>query len=156
MALLCMWRFWLLGALLTQSAALSLGYAQVAPPRFEVRSDIVSAAGGSLHLGAGFDAPLGLYVRGGLVASHAAVRWRSSDAAQARLDGVLSFHLDPFREEPRGLYGFAGVGAVLRDGEWLPVMVVGAGVEFHTSRRRSWSVEGGLGGGWRLGAILRP
>ena len=150
------WGFCLLWALLPHGAALSSSYGQGAPARFGVRSDVVNAVGSSLHLGVAFDAPLGLYVRGGLVASHATARWRSSDVAKVRVDGVLSFHLDPFQEERRGLYGFAGVGAVRRRGEWSPVMVIGAGVEFYAGHRRSWSVEGGLGAGWRLGAIFRP
>jgi hypothetical protein len=129
-------------------------FAQGVRPRLEVRTDWIAGAATSLQFGIGAVAPLGIYTRAGVVAS-STVGWRALGNSAARLDAVLRFHLDPFREERWGLYGIAGAGGVRGGDGWSAVIVVGAGLELPGRGRRVWAVEGGLGGGWRLGLAWR-
>jgi len=138
-------------------AATPLG-AQQAPPFLqpEVRADVLVHDVPSLELGGGLIARAGYYGRIALVAG-AGGAWRDGRAAgTAHVDLVSRFLLDPFREVRWGLYG--GGGATFRwseRGRAQPYLLLVGGVEGPEHGTWRPAVELGLGGGARLGIVLR-
>ncbi|MEX2181247.1 MAG: hypothetical protein WD771_04350 [Gemmatimonadaceae bacterium] len=126
-------------------------------PQWEVRLDATSARAPAVHAGAGLNVRAGLYARVGLAAALGGARATDDrwDVSQ-RLDLTVRFLLDPFDERRFGLYGGAGVGA-RRDGSDQVVgsLLLVAGVEGGGTRGPRLAVELGLGGGARLGVVLR-
>jgi hypothetical protein len=129
------------------------GVAQRPGSGIEFRLDGV--AGGSrpenaLHAGAGAIWRLSTYARAAVVVGAGP----SDDGAGARAEGVVRFHTDPLRERHVGLYGIAGVGAVLSSATepYLTLMV-----GFEGARRRRWAraVEIGIARGFRIALIAR-
>jgi len=122
----------------------------------EARLDVLAARTPSLQAGGSLNVPAGLYVRlAGTVA--AGVAWRDgARRGAARADLAARFHLDPFRESPLGLYGLAGLSA-MGDGfeGWRPRVLVGVGVESRARGRRVLAGELSLGGGVRVGLVVR-
>jgi hypothetical protein len=100
--------------------------------------------------------PIGLYVRlestlaGGLATRDGITR------GAARGDAVARFVLDPLRETRRGLYGIGGV-SLMYDGfeRWRPRLVAGIGLEGRERHGRVMALELALGGGARLGFVVR-
>lgn len=126
-------------------------------PQWEWRIDATSATAEAAHVGLGLNIRSGWYLRSGLAISTGAVRgpdeaWRPSH----RLDLTARFLLDPFAASPRGFY--AGGGVTVRGDEGADPaarLLVIVGVEGNAERRLVPSVELGLGGGVRLGIVLR-
>ena len=127
-------------------------------PQWELRADWTTAQRDAAHLGVGLNIRAGWYARvGGLLALGAAEgpleEWRASQ----RADLTVRFLLDPYAERPRGFYAGAGV-TVRRDGD-APLdarLLVLLGVEGRPDGKWVPSLELGLGGGLRLGVVLRP
>lgn len=131
-------------------------------PQWELRADWIAARSDAAHLGVGMNLRTGWYARvGGLlalgVAEAPATGSASSWTASQRADLTVRFLLDPFAERPRGFYGGAGITA-RHDGN-SPVdarLLVVLGIEGRPDRPWRPSLELGLGGGLRLGVVLRP
>ena len=134
---------------------------QGARPQSSLRADAIIARASTVQLGAGFELPMGAYLRSGLTAAAGATRAPGGDVrASGRVDAIGRFLLDPFREFRWGPYGGAGVSA-LYDGRvagrtrWRGVVVLVLGVEGAATGKVRSAVELGLGGGTRVGVVLR-
>jgi hypothetical protein len=126
-------------------------------PQWEVRQDMTFAREPSAHLGVGLNVRAGYYARLGAALSAGAGR----DARQVwvgaqRLDLTARFLLDPFGERPRAWYGGGGVSIAQRPGaRAVTAMQLVVGLEGAQEGRVTPSVELGVGGGMRLGVVLR-
>lgn len=137
-----------------------MGAAAVVPPvalaqesprlQPEARVDVFYARPRAAHLGAGVSAPLGTYVRFGLVAGLGA----DSDGLSGRTDLFARFTLDPFRERGWAPYGAGGVSARYGSSTRANLLLL-AGVEGRARRGVAPALEFGFGGGFRAGLILR-
>jgi hypothetical protein len=124
----------------------------------EVRVDGIFARTSGVEAGLGLSVPAGLYVRNGLVAGVGAGR----HGVESRADFISRFSLDPFRQSRWAPYGGAGISGRFRsiaDGGSKGFVLIFLGVEgpLPTSKQSGWvpAVEVGLGGGARVGLILR-
>jgi hypothetical protein len=130
-------------------------------PRPEVRLDYLGTRPHTVHAGLGLNIPAGTYVRVGLVGAGGA-SWRDGRAAgSARADAIARFAFDPFRERRWGLS--AGGGLSVRydgdvfDGRRRLRTLVALLVDLEGPRAGGIAPAFalGLGGGLRIGAILR-
>lgn len=124
--------------------------------RGEVRSDVIVARAMMLHAGLGAAYRLGYNVRLHVVAAGGPA-WRSSRSGESlRGDATLRLLLDPFGETGIGLSVGGGLG-VLHDAfeETRPVGLVVFAIEGQPRAPLVWSLEVGLGGGARVGVVLR-
>ncbi len=121
----------------------------------ELRTDVLSGPPFALQFGAGLNIPAGYYVRVGLTAA-GGVAWRASaSVGSARVDLTARYLLDPFGELRWGVYGGAGVSARIEERNVRTFLLVVGGVEGPASHGWRTSFEAGLGGGARLGIVLR-
>jgi hypothetical protein len=137
-------------------AAAQFGERQSASPRWEGRLEGTFAEAPGAHVGIGLGTRAGWYARPSLLVAAGAVRgsddvWRGSQ----RADLVLRFLLDPFGERPRGWYGGAGVSLQQVGDQRRGVVLLLAGVEGRARRGVRPALEIGVGGGVRLGLVLR-
>jgi hypothetical protein len=130
-----------------------------AGPRPQIRADLIAGSQPAVQVGAGLQVPLGIYVRAGL---DAAVGSRIGEVStSSRLDGrvdlLARFLLDPFRQSRWGFSAGGGLSVRAEPGERLrPLLLVALDLEGRRSLRGvAPAVQIGLGGGLRLGAILR-
>lgn len=139
-------------AALTLSPRLSAQ--QVIQP--EGRVDAIIARANTYHLGAGASTPLGNYIRVSLVAGGGVTTFRGESAASGRVDVVGRFLIDPFRQQKYGSYAGAGVSVrAVRGQTGRAYLVATLGVEGPPGRFVVPAVELGLGGGTRVGVVLR-
>lgn len=154
------------GIVLLLAATALAGAQQVASPRAdpEVRLDAIFGRDGAAELGAGVQLPAGVYSRIGVIAAAGILRpfdaERGSGASElltGRLDVLVRFLLDPYRQSALGLS--AGAGLTLRaipHDRVRPRLLVALDVE---GRRRANGIvpalQVGLGDGLRVGGILR-
>lgn len=134
--------------------------AQLVQQRFqsEARLDAIFARSSAVEAAYGFTIPAGIYIRSGLVAGIGAGR----HGVEGRTDLVSRFSFDPFRQTRWAPYGGGGVSGRYRskvDGGSRGYLLVFLGVEgpLPLGERSGWvpAVEVGLGGGARVGLILR-
>lgn len=119
---------------------------------FEGRVDAVLAGPPAVHAALGFTVRTGTYLRSGVDIGVGA----SDDGMSGRIDLVNRFHLDPFRQSRWAPYGGGGLGARFdnrRRGR--AYLLVFAGLDGPVTRGLTTSVEAGLGGGGRIGMIIR-
>ena len=124
----------------------------------EARLDAIFARSGAIEAGYGFTVPMGIYIRSGLVAGIGAGR----HGADGRTDLISRFSLDPFRQSRWAPYAGAGLSGryrTERDGGSRAYLLVFLGLEgpLPLGALAGWvpAVEVGLGGGARVGVILR-
>ena len=130
-----------------------------AAPQVEARIDgILSPAGGAMA-GVGVNMRAGWYTRLGVAVSAGATSASSASSAvqsTQRLDGTARFLFDPFAEGRRAFYAGAGLGVQRSASGAVQGLLLGiVGVEGRTEGRIVPSVELTLGGGARLGVVLR-
>lgn len=127
-------------------------FAQEAPRLLsEVRLDAFARYPQAVHAGAGVSAPLGTYVRFGLVAGLGV----DAHGPSGGTDLFARFTLDPFRAKSWAPYGVGGVSVRYgRSSTWANLLLL-AGVEGPAGRGFAPAVEFGLGGGFRAAIILR-
>jgi hypothetical protein len=124
----------------------------------ELRADVLFGRASAVQVGAGALIPLGYYVR---VDLDGAVGLRdnrvSGSRADARVDLLARFLLDPFRQSRYGLSLGGGIGLRAEPGDHVwPVLLAALDVE-----GRRWSngwvpaLQVGLGGGARVGLVFR-
>ena len=126
-------------------------------PQWEFRQDVTVARDPGTHLGVGLNVRADYYVRLGVALSAGAVR-RADDAwvGAPRLDLTARYLLDPFGDRPRGWYGGGGVSVVQRPGESATAALqLLVGLEGRRGSKITPSVEVGVGGGVRVGVVLR-
>lgn len=133
---------------------------QVVQQKFqnEVRLDGLFARSSAVHAAYGFTVPVGLYVRTGLVTGLGAGR----HGVEGRNDLIARFSFDPFRQSRWAPYAGAGVSGRYRsevDGGARAYILVFFGLEgpLPLGERAGWvpALEVGLGGGGRVGLVLR-
>ncbi|MDP9202921.1 MAG: hypothetical protein M3P26_13465 [Gemmatimonadota bacterium] len=138
----------------------TLSGAQIVQQKFqsEARLDAIFARSSAVEAAYGFTVPAGIYVRSGLVAGIGAGR----HGVEGRTDLISRFSLDPFRQSRWAPYGGAGLSGRYRsklDGGSRAYLLVFLGVEgpLPLGERSGWvpAVEVGLGGGGRVGLVLR-
>ncbi len=124
----------------------------------EVRLDAIFARSGAVEAGYGLTIPAGIYVRSGLVAGIGA----GPHGIEGRADLISRFSLDPFRQSRWAPYAGAGLSGRYRhdrDGGARAYLLVFLGLEgpLALGARAGWvpAFELGLGGGVRVGVILR-
>jgi len=150
----------LLIALGAVAALPALGGAQMNQQKFqsEARVDAIFARSGAVEAAYGFSVPAGIYVRTGLVAGIGAGR----HGVEGRTDAIARFSMDPFRQSRWAPYAGAGLSGRYRserDGGARAYLLVFLGVEgpLPLGAPTGWvpAFELGLGGGARVGVILR-
>jgi hypothetical protein len=125
-------------------------------PQWEARltgaawPDVGALAGLGVNVRAGWYARVGVALTAGAVL--VGDRW---DARQ-RVDATARFMFDPFGERDRGLYAGAGLGAERGgDGSARGLLLGVVGVEGKPAGRVVPALELTLGGGVRVGVVLR-
>ncbi|HMI45929.1 MAG TPA: hypothetical protein VK491_07170 [Gemmatimonadaceae bacterium] len=150
----------LLIALGVVAALPAVGGAQMNQQKFqsEGRIDAIFARSGAVEAAYGFTVPAGIYVRTGLVAGIGAGRY----GVEGRTDAIARFSMDPFRQSRWAPYAGAGLSGRYRserDGGSRAYLLVYLGVEgpLALGALEGWvpAFELGLGGGARVGVILR-
>ena len=124
----------------------------------EWRVDGLFARTSGVEAGFGVSIPTGIYVRNGLVVGVGAGR----HGVEGRTDLVSRFSLDPFRQSRWSLYGGGGISGRYRmreDGGSHAYLLLFIGLEgpLPLGRTSGWvpAFEAGLGGGARVGIIVR-
>ncbi len=118
----------------------------------EGRLDAIAASTSAIQAGIGLTTVAGTYVRTGIVGAIGA----SQNGVSGRIDGFTRFHLDPFRESRWAPYGGAGLSTRFEQGERARAyLLIFAGIDGPIRNGLTTSIEAGLGGGGRLGIILR-
>jgi hypothetical protein len=118
----------------------------------EARVDAITAGPAAAHAGAGFTVPMGTYVRGGFDGGIGSSR----NGISGRVDGFARFHLDPLRQHRWAPYGGGGLTARFDDNRSTRYyLLVFLGIDGPVAHKLSTSVEAGLGGGGRIGVIVR-
>jgi hypothetical protein len=127
-----------------------------ASPQWEGRLDAVLAPRGGAMVGAGLNLRAGWYARVGASVSAGAVQRADAWEARQRVDATARFLFDPFGESRRGFYAGAGLAAERRaDGDVRGLLLGIMGFEGATTGRVVPALELQLGGGVRLGLVLR-
>jgi hypothetical protein len=128
------------------------------PVQSEVRVDGIFARSSGVEAGFGVSVPAGIYVRTGLVGGVGTGR----HGVESRADLLARFSLDPFRQSRWAPYAGAGLSGRFRpaaDGGAAAFLLVFLGLEGPLPDRQlsGWipALEVGLGGGARVGVILR-
>jgi hypothetical protein len=128
------------------------------PPRYaEYRADAIVGRGTAAQAGGGVSVPLGVYVRLAIDGA-AGATWRDATTrASGRVDAIGRFLLDPFREVPVALSLGGGVSVPYVDGESRvrPYLVLVVDIEGRTRGPITPALQLGLGGGARVGLVLR-
>ena len=150
------WRTFALAALIAMPV-----HAQVATaPLPQLRADVIAGARPAAQVGAGMYAPLGVYVRAGIdvaIGSRLDTPANGASRLDGRVDLLGRFLLDPFRQSPWGFSAGAGLSLRAESGDRVrPYLLVALDLEGRRSTHGiAPAVQVGLGGGARIGVILR-
>lgn len=118
----------------------------------EFRIDGIIARVSAVQAGVGVTMVAGTYVRSGIVG------WLgfSRDGLSGRIDGFARFHFDPFRQSQWAPYAGAGIsGRFDRIAGARAYLLLFLGIDGPIRHRMTPSAELGLGGGARIGVIIR-
>lgn len=126
------------------------------PVQFETRFDLLGGPPAGAQIGLGANVAAGYYLRiGADVAGGMAIR-DGGEVAAGRVDVVSRYLLDPFHELRWGPYAGGGFTATWNRGSnWRGDLLLLVGIEGPAHAGWRTSVELGLGGGARLGVVLR-
>jgi hypothetical protein len=127
------------------------------PVRAEARIDAIFARATLLHAGLGVGFRTGYNVRTHFVGAGGFAFKDGATEPSARADATLRLLLDPFGENPFGL-SIGGGLTLLYDGfdDTRALGMIVVGLEGAPRAPIVWAVEVGLGGGARVGVVLRP
>jgi hypothetical protein len=142
--------------LVAPAAALAQPDAFKTAVQFEARLDALGGPPAGAQVGVGLNVAAGYYLRIGADAAAGASSRDGAAVASGRVDVVTRYLLDPFHEFRWGPYAGGGFTAQWdRRANWRGNLLLLVGVE--GPARAGWrtSVELGLGGGARLGVVLR-
>src|SRR5258708_21726724 len=131
--------------------------AQSPPITKELRVDALIAGHTAVEAGGSVIVPGGVYARTAFTAATGAICRRGATESATRIDVVSRFLLDPFRESPYGLSIGGGVGVTnaADASRWRPYLALLFDLELSRSGRVTPALQLGLGGGARLGFLLR-
>lgn len=122
------------------------------PVDAEMRLDGIVSRFSAVQLGVGLMTTAGYYVRLG---ADGALGF-SRHGLSGRIDGLARFHFDPFRQSRWAPYGGGGISGRFDKGEKARAyLLVFFGMDGPASGGVTPSFEVGLGGGGRVGVILR-
>jgi hypothetical protein len=124
----------------------------------ELRGDVIAASQAtSWQGGAGLQIPAGYYARIGLDAAVGADVAHGVSETSGRVDVLARFLFDPFRQTRWGVSAGAGVSVRAREGDRVrPYLLAVMDLEApRTSSGLAPAVQVGLGGGVRVGLVLR-
>jgi hypothetical protein len=131
-------------------------YAFTPAVQWQARAEAATSGRGNGALaGGGFNVPAGYYVRLGLEGMAGVLSQGGGTRTTGRVDFSARFLFDPFAEQRAGWYGGAGVSAIQSEREWRPYLLLVLGREGPTAGRWRTAIETGIGGGVRLGVVLR-
>ena len=124
--------------------------------QFEARLDALGGPPAGAQVGAGANVAAGYYFRIGADAA-AGASWRDGGAvAGGRVDAVARYLLDPFHEFRWGPYAGLGFSANwVQRANWRGDLLLLVGLEGPAHAGWRTAIELGLGGGARLGVVLR-
>jgi hypothetical protein len=128
------------------------------PPVYpEFRADAIVARETAAQLGVGVVVPLGIYVRLSVDAAGGATFADGTSRASGRVDAISRFLLDPFRETPLAVSLGGGLSLPYIDGQRQvrPYLTAVIDVEGRKRGRFTPALQIGLGGGARVGVVLR-
>jgi hypothetical protein len=151
-------------ALMVAPSAASLRAQQAAPPRtrarVEARLDYLGPDPHAVQVGLGVNVPLGTYLRVALIGAGGRSWNDGRTGGSLRADVVGRFSFDPFRERRWGLS--AGGGLSVRHDQvtpersrWQPLLALVVDLEGPRLGSVAPALQLGLGGGARVGAIIR-
>jgi len=136
----------------TVAAAQAQADTTAKPIDAEVRLDGIISRVSAAQLGVGLMTTAGYYVRLG---GDGALGF-SRHGLSGRIDGLARFHFDPFRQSRWAPYGGGGISGRFDKGEkGRAYLLVFFGMDGPVSGGIAPSFELGLGGGGRIGVILR-
>ncbi len=126
----------------------------------EARFDVIAGHQPAVQAGIGLQVPMGYYVRVGLDGAAGVATYSlpsSVSRADARVDLLVRFLLDPFRQSAYGLSVGGGLSARAEPGDHVrPRLLVAADLEGRRSAHGLVpALQVGLGGGVRVGVVLR-
>ena len=122
------------------------------PVDAEMRLDGIISRVSTVQLGVGLMTPAGYYVRLGADGALGSSRHGLS----GRIDGLARFHFDPFRQSRWAPYGGGGISGRFDKGEkGRAYLLVFLGMDGPIEGSVTPSIELGLGGGARVGVVLR-
>jgi hypothetical protein len=127
-------------------------------PPLELRVDAIdvrSSEHGTLQGGAGVNLPLGDYVRLEIDGAGGVTKRDSVQLASGRVDAIARFLLDPFAETRWGLSIGGGMSALVTESRAHEYLVVVVDLETPRVGPVVPAVQLGLGGGTRIGLIVR-
>jgi hypothetical protein len=130
-------------------------------PRVEARVDYIGPRPHTVHGGAGVNVPVGTYLRVSLIGAGGTSWHDERTAASARADVIGRFAFDPFRERRWGLSAGGGLsvrydqGASARRERWRALVALIVDLEGPRTSAVAPAIQIGLGGGFRVGLILR-
>ena len=134
-----------------------LGAQDAPPPYAEYRGDVIVTRATAVQGGAGIVTALGTYVRLSVDGAAGATWGSGGPRASGRVDAIGRFLLDPFREAPVGVSLGGGVSVPFeqRGTRVRPYLTVVVDVEGRRRGGLTPAVQVGLGGGARIGVVLR-
>jgi hypothetical protein len=128
------------------------------PPLYpELRADAIVARQTAAQVGVGVVVPLGIYVRFSVDAAGGATFADNASRASGRIDAIGRFLLDPFRETPVAVSFGGGLSVPYVDGQShvRPYLTAVIDIEGQKRGRITPALQIGLGGGARVGIVLR-
>jgi hypothetical protein len=138
----------------TLSATLAAQQAPTSYPEF--RGDAIIATGTTVQGGVGVVVPAGVYARVGLDGGFG-TRWHEgSSSSVGRVDLIARFLFDPIRENDVAFSVGGGLSTPIDgDGFRTPYLTLVVDVEGRRHGGYTPAIELGLGGGARIGFVLR-
>jgi hypothetical protein len=123
----------------------------------ESRGDVIIGRGTAGEVGVGTQIPLGYYLRLGFTGAVGATLRDDDALTSARVDMIVRYLLDPFREARWAVSLGGGVSVPYVDGDTRaqPYATVVVDVEGPRRGGVSPAVQLGLGGGFRIGVAFR-
>jgi hypothetical protein len=117
--------------------------------------DAIVARRPAVHAGVGLEVPVSSYARAEGVLAAGGRFGSGGPVFSARADALVRFVLDPFVQLARSPYAAGGVSVRRERGDTRADLVALLGLQLRPRRGYVPSVELGLGGGVRIGAVLR-
>lgn len=128
------------------------------PPLYpELRADAIVGRETATQVGVGVEIPAGIYVRLGVDAAGGVTFANGASRASGRVDAIGRFLLDPFRETAVAVSFGGGLSVPYVDGQThlRPYLTAVIDVEGRMRGRVTPALQLGLGGGARIGLVLR-